>query len=159
MRARGREDFRKGSPINWTDQHVLDVKQTLDACKLFIYFIFYNLADSGLGSVETSLAGAMNLNGVPNDLFSNFNPLAIIVVIPVLDYIVYPLLRRFRINFRPIQRVFRICYCCYVASCWSCFATPCLPNIAMRQLFYELSRTITNQCLASIFSVYLVGCI
>lgn len=108
MRARGREYFntKKQTPINWTDQHVLDVKQTLDACKLFIYFIFYNLADSGLGSVETSLAGAMNLNGVPNDLFSNFNPLAIIVVIPVLDYIVYPLLRRFRINFRPIQRVF-----------------------------------------------------
>lgn len=106
MRARGREDFRKGSPINWTDQHVLDVKQTLDACKLFIYFIFYNLADSGLGSVETSLAGAMNLNGVPNDLFSNFNPLAIIVVIPVLDYVVYPLLRQYRINFRPIYRIF-----------------------------------------------------
>lgn len=108
MRARGREYFntKKQTPITWTDQHVLDVKQTLDACKLFVYFIFYNLADSGLGSVETSLAGAMNLNGVPNDLFSNFNPLAIIVVIPVLDYIVYPLLRRLRINFRPIQRVF-----------------------------------------------------
>ncbi|KAI5967646.1 hypothetical protein CANMA_002826 [Candida margitis] len=108
MRERGREYFnaKKQTPINWTNQHVLDVKQTLDACKLFIYFIFYNLADGGLGSVQTSLAGAMNLNGVPNDLFSNFNPLAIIVVIPALDYIIYPLLRRYRINFRPIQRVF-----------------------------------------------------
>ncbi|KAG5416837.1 PTR2 [Candida metapsilosis] len=108
MRARGREYFntKKQTPITWTDQHVLDVKQTLDACKLFVYYIFYNLADSGLGSVETSLAGAMNLNGVPNDLFSNFNPLAIIVVIPILDYILYPLLRRYRINFRPIHRVF-----------------------------------------------------
>ncbi|CCE41872.1 uncharacterized protein CPAR2_804220 [Candida parapsilosis] len=106
MRARGRENFKKGSPINWTDQHVLDVKQTLDACKLFVYFIFYNLADNGLSSVTTSLAGAMDLNGVPNDLFNNFNPLSIIVVIPILDYIVYPLLRRYRVNFRPIHRVF-----------------------------------------------------
>ncbi|KAI5954832.1 hypothetical protein KGF57_003856 [Candida theae] len=108
MRARGREYFntKKQTPINWTDQHVLDVKQTFDACKLFFYYIFFNLADNGLGSVETSLAGAMNLNGVPNDLFNNFNPLAIIVVIPVLDFLIYPLLRRLRVNFRPIYRVF-----------------------------------------------------
>ncbi|KAI5968709.1 hypothetical protein CANMA_002145 [Candida margitis] len=108
MKARGREYFnaKKQTPINWTDQHVLDVKQTLNACKLFIYFILYNLADNGLSSVTTSLAGAMNLAGVPNDLFNNFNPLAIIVIIPILDYIIYPLLRRYRINFRPIHRVF-----------------------------------------------------
>ncbi|KAI5950884.1 PTR2 [Candida jiufengensis] len=107
MRARGRNYFnsRKQSPITWTDQDVLDAKQTVDACKIFFYFIFFNLADNGLGSAETSLIGAMTLDGVPNDLFNNFNPLAIIVLIPVLDYIVYPLLMKYRIPFSTIAKI------------------------------------------------------
>ncbi|KAI5966885.1 uncharacterized protein KGF55_000294 [Candida pseudojiufengensis] len=107
MKARGRNYFnpKKQSAITWTDQDVLDAKQTVDACKIFFYFIFFNLADSGLGSAETSLIGAMKLDGVPNDLFNNFNPLAIIVLIPILDYIVYPLFMRYRIPYNTIAKI------------------------------------------------------
>ncbi|EMG45185.1 PTR2 Peptide transporter PTR2 [Candida maltosa Xu316] len=107
MRERGREFYntKKKSPITWNDQWVLDIKQTFDSCKIFIYYIVFNLADSGLGSVETSLIGAMKLDGVPNDLFNNFNPLTIIVLIPLLEYGLYPILNRFRIEFRPIYRI------------------------------------------------------
>lgn len=51
-------------------------------------------------------AGSMTTKGVPNDLFNNFNPLTIIVLIPILDYIVYPVLRKYRIYFLPIYRIF-----------------------------------------------------
>ena len=108
MLERGREFYNENtkSPITWGDQWVLDIKQTVNSCKIFIYFPIFNLADSGLGSVETSQAGAMTTNGVPNDLFNNFNPLTIIILIPILDYLVYPMLRKYRIEFRPVWRIF-----------------------------------------------------
>ncbi|KAK6458867.1 proton-dependent oligopeptide transporter, POT family [Scheffersomyces xylosifermentans] len=108
MLERGRQYYneKKKTPITWDDQWVLDIKQTVNSCKIFIYFPIFNLADSGIGSVETSQAGAMSLNGVPNDLFSNFNPLTIIILIPILDYIIYPTLRKYKINFYPVWRIF-----------------------------------------------------
>jgi len=47
----------------------------------------------------------MTTNGAPNDLLSNFNPLTIIVAIPILSYGVYPLLRKYKIHFGPIKRI------------------------------------------------------
>ncbi|KHC54273.1 peptide transporter PTR2 [Candida albicans P75010] len=107
MEARGTIYYnsKKKSAITWSDQWILDIKQTFDSCKIFLYYIIFNLADSGLGSVETSLIGAMKLDGVPNDLFNNFNPLTIIILIPILEYGLYPLLNKFKIDFKPIWRI------------------------------------------------------
>lgn len=105
MEKRGETTYGNNKAITWNDQWVLNVKQTIDSCKIFIYFPIYLINDGGLGSVQTSQAGSMSLNGVPNDLFNNFNPLAIIVIIPILDVIVYPFLRKYKINFRPAYRI------------------------------------------------------
>jgi len=42
---------------------------------------------------------------MPNDLMQNFDPIAIIVFIPILDRIVYPALRRAHIELKPIARI------------------------------------------------------
>jgi dipeptide/tripeptide permease len=47
----------------------------------------------------------MTTNGAPNDLLNNFNPLTIIVVIPILSYGVYPFLRKRNIQFGRINRI------------------------------------------------------
>jgi proton-dependent oligopeptide transporter, POT family len=47
----------------------------------------------------------MTTSGVPNDLLSNFNPLMIIVTIPILSYGVYPWLRKHNIKFGRIDRI------------------------------------------------------
>lgn len=39
------------------------------------------------------------------DLLNNFNPLTIIVAIPILNYGLYPMLRHYKINFTRIQRI------------------------------------------------------
>ncbi|KAF8003742.1 hypothetical protein HF325_001190 [Metschnikowia pulcherrima] len=106
MVARGRTVYKKGKEITWDDQWVLDIRQTVDACKIFVYFVMFNLTDGGIGNAQNAQAGAMVLNGVPNDLFNNFNPLTIIVLIPILDNIVYPFLRRHHIDFKPVWRIF-----------------------------------------------------
>lgn len=73
------------------------------------------------------MAADMTLNGVPNDLFQNFDPIALIIFIPVsftndrqhfsfidldpypsqiMDMLVYPGLRRIGFIAHPIFRIF-----------------------------------------------------
>lgn len=52
-----------------------------------------------------NIAGQMKTYGIPNDLMQNFDPIAIIVFVPILDRIVYPLLQRARIRFPPVNRI------------------------------------------------------
>ena len=47
----------------------------------------------------------MELHGIPNDIMQNIDPLTIIIFIPIMDRLVYPLLRKFGIPFRPITRI------------------------------------------------------
>lgn len=44
-------------------------------------------------------------HGIPNDLMQNFDPIAIIVFLPIMDQFVFPLLRKHKINFPPINRI------------------------------------------------------
>jgi len=47
----------------------------------------------------------MEGHGIPNDLMQNFDPIAIIVFLPILDRFVYPALRKRNIPFPPINRI------------------------------------------------------
>lgn len=62
----------------------------------------YSQIDGNLGT----MAAAMTLNGTPNDLIQNLNPISIIIMIPIFDHIIYPFLRKKNINFSPIKRIY-----------------------------------------------------
>jgi proton-dependent oligopeptide transporter, POT family len=53
----------------------------------------------------TSQAAVMKLGGVPNDIVSNFNPLFIVLLIPIMDQLIYPFLRKLGTKFTPIKRI------------------------------------------------------
>ncbi|KAG6815898.1 hypothetical protein H0H87_010377 [Tephrocybe sp. NHM501043] len=91
--------------IKWDDDFVDEIRRTFKACKLFIFLPIFYMADGGLSTIQTSQAGSMTTNGAPNDLLANFNPLTIIIMAPVLNYGVYPYLRKIGINFSPIRRI------------------------------------------------------
>ncbi|KII83949.1 hypothetical protein PLICRDRAFT_432976 [Plicaturopsis crispa FD-325 SS-3] len=95
----------KGISVAWNDGFVEDVRRTLVACQIFLFFPIYNLNDGGIGNIQTSQGASMVTNGAPNDLLSNFNPLTIIIAIPIMSYGVYPLLRRYNIKFGRISRI------------------------------------------------------
>ena len=44
-------------------------------------------------------------HGIPNNLMQNFDPISIIIALPILDRIIYPMLRRRGILFKPITRI------------------------------------------------------
>lgn len=47
----------------------------------------------------------MDGHGVPNDLMQNFDPIAILIFVPIFDRLVFPYLRKKNIKFRPIARI------------------------------------------------------
>ncbi|KAJ6179956.1 hypothetical protein N7519_010417 [Penicillium mononematosum] len=95
----------KGITVDWTRDAVKEIARTLGACDVFLFFPIWNLNVGGIGSVVTNQGAAMITNGVPNDVLSNFSPLTIIVAIPLLTFVVYPTLHRYRIHVGPITRL------------------------------------------------------
>ncbi|GMK59663.1 hypothetical protein CspeluHIS016_0802690 [Cutaneotrichosporon spelunceum] len=82
-----------------------DVQQALLACKLFLFFAIYNIADGGLNTIMTSMAGSMRTNGIPNDVLEKANPFAIVLAIPLLNKFVYPSLEMRKIPHGPVRRI------------------------------------------------------
>ncbi|KAJ3567978.1 hypothetical protein NP233_g6016 [Leucocoprinus birnbaumii] len=92
--------------ITWDDEFVGEVGRTLNACNVFFFFPFYWLCYSQIDGNLGTMAAAMTLHGTPNDLIQNLNPISIIIMIPIFDYVIYPFLRRRGINFSPIKRIY-----------------------------------------------------
>ncbi|EFR05005.1 peptide transporter PTR2-A [Nannizzia gypsea CBS 118893] len=94
-----------GRVFPWNDQFVDEMKRALVACRVFIYFPIYWVCYQQMVNNFVSQASTMQLHGIPNDIMQNINPLAIIIFIPICDRIVYPLLRKRGIKFKPITRI------------------------------------------------------
>jgi POT family proton-dependent oligopeptide transporter len=76
-----------------------------------------------------SQANTMNLGKTPNDIVAKLNPIFIIIVIPLMDFIVYPALRKMGVNFTPIKKItagFALSSLAMVSACgkyWMIFTT------------------------------------
>ena len=92
--------------MTYDDAWVDEVRRGLKACKVFLFLPWYWLAYNQMTGNLTSQAAVMQLNGVPNDIIQNLNPISIIIMIPIMDFIVYPSLRKARFNFTPLKRIF-----------------------------------------------------
>ncbi|KAM0747902.1 PTR2-domain-containing protein [Meredithblackwellia eburnea MCA 4105] len=92
--------------MTYDDNWVLELKRGLAACKVFIFFPIYWLTYNQINNNLTSQAAVLNTHGLPNDLLSNLDPLALIILIPITDRFIYPALARAGIRFTPIKRIF-----------------------------------------------------
>jgi dipeptide/tripeptide permease len=89
----------------WNDEFIEDVRRTFQATGIFCFFPIQYLNDNGIGAAASFLSTMLETNGVPNDVISNFNSLSIIAFAPILNYGLYPLLRRFNVHYGPIARI------------------------------------------------------
>ncbi|KAK1761522.1 general substrate transporter [Echria macrotheca] len=89
----------------WNDQFVEDVRRAFQATGIFCFFPIQYINDNGLGSAANFLSTMLETRGVPNDVIGNFNSLSIIAMAPVLNYGLYPLLRKMNIHYGPIARI------------------------------------------------------
>lgn len=91
--------------MQWDDAFVDELSRALRACRLFLFFPLYWMAWLQMMSNFISQAGTMETHGIPNDILTNLGPLTVIVMVPLLEQLVYPLLRRIGIALEPISRI------------------------------------------------------
>jgi POT family proton-dependent oligopeptide transporter len=91
--------------MTFDDEWVDEVKRGIVACKVFLWYPLYWLAYNQMTNNLVSQANTMVLGGVPNDIVSKLNPIFIIIVIPIMDFGIYPMLRKMGINFSPIKKI------------------------------------------------------
>jgi len=91
--------------MTFDDAWVDEVARGFRACGVFFWTPIFWLAYRQMDSNLTNQAATMQLHGVPNDIISNLDPLSIIIMVPIFDIVIYPLLRKYKINFSPIKKI------------------------------------------------------
>lgn len=105
--------------MTFDDAWVDEVARGLSACAVFLYLPIYWLTYNQINNNLVSQAATMRLNGLPNEVVSNLDPFALLILIPVCDFGVYPLLRKLKINFSPIKRIAAGFFTGAAAMVWS----------------------------------------
>ncbi|KAI0381485.1 POT family protein [Hypomontagnella monticulosa] len=91
--------------MTFDDHWVDEVRRGLKACAVFVWYPIYWLSYNTLNNNLVSQAATMKLNGVPNDVVNNLDPIALLIFIPIADKFLYPALRRVGINLTPIKKI------------------------------------------------------
>jgi len=91
--------------MTFDDQWVDEVRRGFHACSVFCWFPLYWLTYNQINNNLVSQAAVMKLNGLPNDIVNNLDPLALIILIPICDKILYPALRKAGINFTALKKI------------------------------------------------------
>ncbi|KAJ6521164.1 POT family-domain-containing protein [Mycena vulgaris] len=85
----------------WVDE----VKRGIKACWVFLWFPVYWLTYNQLNNNLVSQAATMSTHGLPNDVLSNLDPLALIIFIPICDQLLYPAMQRWGWNFTALKKI------------------------------------------------------
>ncbi|TQS38245.1 hypothetical protein Golomagni_01253 [Golovinomyces magnicellulatus] len=110
---------QRPSWMTFDDKWVDEVRRGFAACAVFCWIPLYWLTYNQLNNNLTSQAAVMKLNGLPNDILSNLDPFALIILIPIFDVIIYPLLRKAKINLTPIKKITLGFYTGAAAMVWA----------------------------------------
>jgi proton-dependent oligopeptide transporter, POT family len=62
----------------------------------------------------------MRLGGIPNDVLTNLNPFSLIILIPIMDTIIYPGLRKIGIHLTPLKRITAGYFVAGCSMIWAC---------------------------------------
>ncbi|KAF2017802.1 oligopeptide transporter [Aaosphaeria arxii CBS 175.79] len=105
----------------WTDTFVDELSRAAKACRIFLFFPLYWAAVSqGLTNI-VSQGATMETHGIPNDIMPNINTLASLFIIPLLDRVVFPLLRRLHIPIGHVDRIVVGFACCATAMLYTSY--------------------------------------
>lgn len=108
-RVKPSEIRARGEPVpawmTFDDEWVDEVRRGVLACKVFLWYPLYWLAYNQMTNNLVSQASTMVLGSTPNDIVAKLNPIFIIIVIPIMDFVVYPGLRKCGVRLSPIRKI------------------------------------------------------
>lgn len=71
----------------------------------FLLIPIFSLSDGGIGNSQNAMSSAMTVNGVPNDVITNFNSLTIVFFAPLFNFVIYPWCRKIGYPLKPKTRM------------------------------------------------------
>ncbi|OOQ85061.1 putative MFS peptide transporter [Penicillium brasilianum] len=104
-----------GRTVDWDDGFVSEFRVTLLACRVWIIYPIVWLCFSQNQTNLVSQAAAMQTYGIPNDMMSNLNPISVLLVLPLMQKFIYPVLKRCKVDPRPTVRM-TLGFICIAAS-------------------------------------------
>ncbi|KAK4674160.1 peptide transporter ptr2 [Podospora pseudopauciseta] len=117
MKSIGRSGFwEQGKPsvrtaagstkeYGYDDEFVNDVRRAFQACGIFAFTPIYTINDGALGAASNALTSSLVTYGLPNDLLDNLNSISIVVMVPLMNHVIYPILQKRGIYWGPISRM------------------------------------------------------
>ncbi|PKX89838.1 putative POT peptide transporter [Aspergillus novofumigatus IBT 16806] len=94
-----------GAHVCWDDTFVDELKRALVACRVFLLYPIFWLCNGQANNNLVSQASSLKTYGMPHDMMGLFNPLTILIAVPLFERLINPALRRFGIPFKPISRM------------------------------------------------------
>ncbi|KAL8787573.1 MAG: hypothetical protein Q9213_002135 [Squamulea squamosa] len=91
--------------VPWDEQFVIDLRQALQACKVWVIYPIVWLCYIQSSTNFTSQAGQMITYGIPNDAMSSLNPLCVLLLVPLLERYVYPYMQKVKLSHGPTVRM------------------------------------------------------
>ncbi|KAJ2722159.1 peptide transporter ptr2 [Coemansia sp. Benny D115] len=91
--------------VPWDDKFVDELRIAIRSCKIFLCYPIFWLCYGQMSNNMVSQSGQMNTGSVPNDIMQNIDPLCIIILIPIFDWLIYPGFRRCGLELRPVTRI------------------------------------------------------
>ncbi|XWX00091.1 hypothetical protein V2A60_008108 [Cordyceps javanica] len=91
--------------MTFDDAWVDELRRGFSACAVFCWYPIYWLCYNQINNNLVSQAAVLQRHGVPNDILSNLNPFALLIFIPLNNYIIYPALRRAGVRITPIRKI------------------------------------------------------
>ncbi|KAJ1913109.1 peptide transporter ptr2 [Mycoemilia scoparia] len=91
---------------SWNDAFIDELRRTLKACKIFLFYPVFWLCYSQMTNNLVSQAATMKRGNLPNDIMFNINAIVLIIFIPIFDRLIYPGFRRCGLELRPVTRIF-----------------------------------------------------
>ncbi|OQE44795.1 hypothetical protein PENCOP_c002G01658 [Penicillium coprophilum] len=96
---------RQAFTVDWDDDFVTDLQRGLIACRIFAFYPILWICHLQINNNLVSQAAQMDTHGLPNDIFPTLNPIAVLILLPVVTNVLYPTLRRLDIHFPPVNRM------------------------------------------------------
>ncbi|KAH8702882.1 POT family-domain-containing protein [Phaeosphaeriaceae sp. PMI808] len=91
--------------VTWTGDMVDELTRGLRGCRVLLSFVMFYVCFDQMQNNLISQAGQMRTNNTPNDLLPALNQVGCILMGPVIQMMVYPLLHRRQIYIGPILRI------------------------------------------------------
>ncbi|KAJ5266728.1 POT family-domain-containing protein [Penicillium angulare] len=105
--------------MTFDDRWVREIRRATKACGVFAWYPLFFLCFNQVNSNLVSQAATMQLHGLPNEFITVVDPISIIVVVPIFDRFLFPLLRNLGINVSPIRRITAAFFCGSIGMVWA----------------------------------------